>query len=181
MECIICKQDLQNLAAHGFHHFWNDGVSKLTVSLSVGDDDLFFVEAHQPGAFERREPARRFALSLRDKDLGAILVITGAESSGDARGIGQPEAEAVAACAMRFRVTLEVVPEVWRQGVFGIRSVFEDVTEFWLLALRCGGKFERGLRGEGVLIEAEVEALPPALVIMEAPKRGAGAGVPPVT
>ena len=79
-----------------FHYIDNNRISELLVSPRIRHRNPERIrEAHQPGAFARRQPARIFALALIDKNFRAVLVVAGGEGARDAVGIHQPEAEAV--------------------------------------------------------------------------------------
>jgi len=103
--------------------FGTTALSELPVRLRIGDDDFVFtpgVEAHQTGAFTRRQAARRRIFTLRNQDFGSVFVIAGAEAFGRFLSGPRFQAEAVPFRAMLFRVLLQIAQRCALSVYFGL-------------------------------------------------------------
>lgn len=123
-------QDSGDLPGDRLGHRRDYSIAELAVGLSVGNDDRqMVIKAHQTGRLARGQAARVLPPSLRDENLGAVLVVPGTERAGDPLRVGQSEAEAVPLLAMPLRVRLEVAPELIAERVARIWARFEDVEQ----------------------------------------------------
>ena len=152
-------QHVKELLSDSIRDLRDDRVPELAVRLRVGHDDGLFVEPHEALALYGREPSRVLAV-LRDQNLGAVLVVAGAQRARDAVGVSQSEPEAVALRFVVPRVFLEVVPEMARQRVLRVRVLLHDVLELAGAARRLRER-ERRILAENEFVEArDVHALP---------------------
>lgn|GEM_PF-4241808 len=119
----------------GLHSFRNcfdnryyNGISKLFISLGVGNGDFKktfsgAIKSHQSRAFSRCKPSGVF-FALSYKDFGAILVISCRQGTGCILSADKAETKAVTFGLVFFCVILKIIPKVIRKRVFIQNSGF---------------------------------------------------------
>ena len=90
----------------------NNGISTLAIGLDVRHfrQKIGVGVSHQPGAFAGGQSPGIFPRSLGNENFRPVFVVAGAQSSGHAIKVNQPEAKTIAFLLVVARIVLEVLP-----------------------------------------------------------------------
>lgn len=154
----------ESIGGHGFDDRGNHCVAELAIGLSVGHDDVRGaandrIKPHQTGAFEGREAARSGTSPASEQDLGAVLVIPGAQRASDhgrtRLRVHQAVPEPIALRLVLCRVLAKVLPQVGGERVAVAGFWLQNLGEFPPPLSWKGSRAPRGLpTAEELTVEA---------------------------
>ena len=106
------------------HHRHDYAISELAIGLGVADWDFESVrEAHQSRTFSWSQTPRAILISLPNKNLRPIFIISCRKRASYAMRINHAISKTISGSSMLFSVFLQVIPHFFRQGIARVNDI----------------------------------------------------------